>query len=227
MKDSAASYKPLVNMLKERRQYLVDLKKTVASDTVDLEYIKATAADLKFWREQFYNPEVKLAIDVPLLSQAAEVLATALNRFTKISNDVSKIEARLNTQVLTPMLKEARASLDKAHWYRRGSQELLISEIKQREALLAQLKKSEADSATTTISILQDLIMPATTSTMVESTEPVSLLAPLEELITQVNEIDIAHKTVQLYTQQVSDNVKTTYQVFLSMSAKAKQLLNR
>ncbi len=112
---------PLVRGYQAYAQLLqTQLKRPTLTD----DQLSQIAGSLGEWRKEVYDPGMRQALDALLLSQGADVLATASHRFEKIKTDVLTLQRMFGSSanVLTPHLELAKKyigaaadSFDAAH----------------------------------------------------------------------------------------------------------------
>ncbi len=81
--------------LKDRLEGFRQLTENLRAQTADAlaeDEIKNIAADLKLWREEVYQPAVVEVLNLYFLFRGTVILATADERFSKITRDVNKLE---------------------------------------------------------------------------------------------------------------------------------------
>jgi len=76
--------------LSEFEVYNKEVKEKI-SKTETIEDLKNLAVDFKNWREETYNPQVRIMINFSLILKQKEILATTTERFEKIEKDVKKL----------------------------------------------------------------------------------------------------------------------------------------
>ena len=234
----------MIDLLNYRKEFLLNLVTELENKDITIEEVKKTASGLSTWREDFYNPEVKLFLDATLVYQAEIVIEKVGLRLEKINKDVKKIEARIEGEPLTPLLQDAVQNFEKAQCYYSQARNQVFDLFEKRITLIDFDKTEEEVEAPvieTEIGVLNNedgnqeeevVTEPAQqdiNSDLVniedEVTEEVS-----EEVIIGLaennTEIEKMHQAVQLYAEQVSNFIRQTYKAFLKMSTKAKLALS-
>jgi len=204
-------------LLKSRRLHLLEKKPEPEKVRITGYSIATDAADLKDWRENIYNPEIKNSLDLYIIHQANLIIQKTDSRMKKVSQDVVKIEAFTKTDSLTPYLNKANQILEKARLNFVSARDLITSAMLARSALLSppeEEKETQADPEPTIKEV--PIIKQA------EEFETIDELTPIEESNLA---IEAAHTAAQLYAEQISEEIRAVYGTLFDMSAAAKKLL--
>lgn len=217
-KDAAQN---IITLLNERKAYLAELYAQAATKEMSLAQIQSAAAELKIWRQNFYNPELKLGLDLPLITQAEEIINITAERLSKVASDVNKLQARIPSAKLAPLLKEADDAFQKARRYYENARDLTTGAVAGRLQVLSQYAEVTEEGAKAEVEV--------GTETKISDPEADAKAeaVSLEFLLENNLAVEDAHKTVQIYAEQVSQNIRATYRLFMEMSTRAKEALRQ
>lgn len=94
--------------------YYKSLKDELMADDLNLEEVSAFGSELKSWRENNYDVEVKNIANFVLVFQQEKTLKIAENRFEKIAKDLAKIKISRSKNEALRLLNEAKIDLKEA-----------------------------------------------------------------------------------------------------------------
>lgn len=211
-----ATAKSNIELLTTRLEHLKLAMKTLEGD-ISVEDIQALALELKAWRETIYNPEIKNIFDIALVNQAEMILIKTKARMKKVSQDVAKIEARVEGNPLAPFFTKAGQDLEKATWYFLSARDQVVDVAFLRSEILNPKEEVVVEDVDLNTVVEEDPVVEQD-----EETEPLVELTPLEENNLAIED---AHKASQLYADKISQHIKSIYSTFLAMSSEAKKIL--
>ncbi|PIR87832.1 MAG: hypothetical protein COU10_02510 [Candidatus Harrisonbacteria bacterium CG10_big_fil_rev_8_21_14_0_10_45_28] len=212
-----ATAKSSIELLTTRLEHLKLTMKTLAGD-ISVEDVQALALELKAWRETIYNPEIKNILDIALVNQAEMILIKTKARMKKVSQDVTKIEARVEGNPLAPFFTKAGQDLEKATWYFLSARDQIVDVSALRNEILNPKEEVIAEGDVQE-PVIEELPIVRQAE---EADEPEVELTPLEENSLAIED---AHKVTQLYVNKISQHIKSIYSTFLEMSTEAKKIL--
>lgn len=130
--DAADAEATLTQLLDNGLAYYDEVQTRLAS-VADNAAAKRIAAEIRLWREQFYNPVFKRVIAVQFVLHTRDAIKTANNRFEKIVTDLRKLKSSelVRFNELEPLLTPAAAGIKKAEALNNESATLLLKILKE------------------------------------------------------------------------------------------------
>lgn len=195
--------------------YYKSLKDELMADDLNLEEVSAFGSELKSWRENNYDVEVKNIANFVLVFQQEKTLKIAENRFEKIAKDLAKIKISRSKNEALRLLNEAKIDLKEARDLNISAQKSFLPieeefvEIATTSKKILSEEKNEVLAATSTI---------ATTTEVLTATSTETLIATSTEVVLE-NKLN-----VQKLVENALFKIKDAYLKFFRVSALIKKL---
>ena len=177
-----------------------------------LESVQALAQEVKTYRDVTYTPGVQKIVEFILVFYSEDVINTAADRFTKISEDIGKLEllGLVNEGTFSEQLASINTTLTEAMTLRSQAKDMVL-------AITA------VEEPTTTPGVTE-----TTTPTVIEE-ETLQIDAPAvvtdEGIKVAPADDTAAEQTAQMLLEKSLNNVKSAYDSFIEISKSVKETL--
>ena len=177
-----------------------------------LESVQALAQEVKTYRDVTYTPGVQKIVEFILVFYSEDVINTAADRFTKISEDIGKLEllGLVNEGTFSEQLASINTTLTEAMTLRSQAKDMVL-------AITA------VEEPTTTPGVTE-----TTTPTVIEE-ETLQIDAPAvvtdEGIKVAPADDTAAEQTAQMLLEKSLNNVKSAYNSFIEISKSVKETL--
>ncbi len=206
------------SMVKKLNNFLTyyEEQKVGIEDTteINLEEIKALASDFKKWRDETYIPVAERVNEFLLIHQEEKAIGVALRRWTRINEDIKKLE-----KAKIKGVGELRELLDNA-----GS---LISEGESlNEEAGAIFQKNYILTSTSTATSTASSTIPEGSLVINATTSSSQLESATSTEESATSTLPISHPSIKGLVEDSLMKIKGAYQVFIEMSNLVRELLN-
>lgn len=201
-----------LEILGNNRKYSEDLKTKLSGENLTLTEVKNLAQEYKDWRDQNYNNYVKKLTVFILSFQEKNVLKTANTRLEKIITDIKKLETTkiLKKEDTWNLIESAMKSLTNAQVLNTNAEKIIIEVIQKDILIIA------SSTASTTISLVE-----SATTTPETSEIEINLASTSAKIASSTPKI-LPENNAQTMIEKSLQEIKNTYNIFISISNKVK-----